>query len=109
MDKQLLRLQIYRQELTRSMCWTIKIVLHQPWCTTAGTKYPVCIGSSTTLNASAAGGSGNYYYVWQPSGLITSGSLNITPTSSTTYSVIAYDMNGCPGIPDTISATVYSL
>lgn len=77
--------------------------------TTAGPNYTVCINSSVTFTANATGGSGSYYYLWQPSGLINSGVLNVTPTVSTTYTVYAYDMNGCPGMAETVTATVYSL
>ncbi|MBI2269206.1 MAG: SprB repeat-containing protein, partial [Bacteroidetes bacterium] len=77
--------------------------------TTAGPNDTVCIGQSINLTATASGGAGNYQYVWQPSGAINGGTLNVTPSVNTTYTVIAYDQNGCAGTPGIISAAVYSL
>ncbi|MFY9309867.1 MAG: choice-of-anchor L domain-containing protein [Bacteroidia bacterium] len=77
--------------------------------TTPGSNDTLCPGQSTTLSATAGGGAGNYYYAWQPSGAITNGTLNITPTGNITYTVVAYDQIGCPGTPATVSAIVYSL
>lgn len=77
--------------------------------TIPGANDTLCPGQTTTLSATATGGAGNYYYAWQPSGAITSGTLNITPTSDMTYTVVAYDQIGCPGTTATVSAIVYSL
>jgi gliding motility-associated-like protein len=77
--------------------------------TAAGVNDTVCIGHVGTISASASGGSGNYYYAWQPSGMITSGTLTVTANSSTSYTVVAYDQNGCAGNPDTVSVIAYTL
>ncbi len=77
--------------------------------TIGGANDTLCPGQSTILSATAAGGGGNYYYAWQPSGAINSGTLNITPASNITYTVVAYDQLGCPGTPAAISAVVYSI
>ena len=67
------------------------------------------MGNSGTVTATASGGAGGYYYVWQTSGAINGGIYNVTPTSNTTYTVTAYDADGCAGTPDTVSAIVYNL
>ncbi|MGB3949052.1 MAG: PKD domain-containing protein, partial [Bacteroidia bacterium] len=69
----------------------------------------VCLGQSSLLSATATGGAGNYYYAWQPSGAINSGSITITPTSDVTYTVVAFDGLGCSGTSNTISTIVYTL
>jgi PKD repeat protein len=74
-----------------------------------GVNDTICLGQSGTITASASGGSGNYYYVWQPLSVTNSGTLNITPTSNTNYTVVAFDQNGCAGLPDTVKAIVFSL
>jgi gliding motility-associated-like protein len=77
--------------------------------TTGGPNDTLCLGQSGTLSATAIGGTGNYHYAWQPSAANTLGTLFITPASSTTYTVIAYDQFGCPGTPASTSAIVLTL
>jgi gliding motility-associated-like protein len=69
----------------------------------------ICLGQSASLVASANGGAGNYYYVWQPVNVTNSGTLSVNPTSNTNYTVVAFDQNGCAGLPDTVKAVVYKL
>ncbi|MDO9188068.1 MAG: PKD domain-containing protein [Bacteroidia bacterium] len=87
------------------------LVLTQPTqvITSTGVNDTVCVGQTGIISATAIGGLGNYYYGWQPSGAITSGTLPITPTSDVTYTVVAYDQNGCAGTPATTDAIVYTL
>lgn len=86
-------------------------VLTQPTqvITMAGQNDTICLGSSGSVSATASGGAGNYYFAWQPSGAINAGTFAITPSANTTYTVVAIDMNGCAGTPDTVSAIIYSL
>ncbi|MES2593215.1 MAG: PKD domain-containing protein [Bacteroidota bacterium] len=77
--------------------------------TTGGINDTVCLGQSGVVTATATGGAGNYYYAWLPSNTVNSGTLNATPSSTSTYTVIAYDQNGCAGTSDTTSIVVYSL
>jgi len=90
---------------------SLSMILTQPTqiITTAGMNDTICLGSSGTVSALASGGAGGYYYVWQPTSVINAGSYTVTPTSSTTYTVVAYDANGCAGAPATVSAIVYNL
>ena len=90
---------------------TASVVLIAPTAvvTLAGATDTLCIGQTGTLSANASGGAGGYTYAWQPSGAVTSGTLSVSPTSSTTYTVVAFDQNGCPGNQDTIPIVVYNL
>ncbi|MES2131390.1 MAG: PKD domain-containing protein [Bacteroidota bacterium] len=91
---------------------TRSVTLTQPAqiITTAGLNDTICINQAGLVTATATGGQGNYYYAWQPLGVINSGTLNINPATVTTnYTVVAYDQNGCPGTSDTVRAVVYSL
>jgi hypothetical protein len=64
----------------------------------------LCSGATTVLTAvpSVAGGS----FLWSPGGEITS-SINVSPSSNTTYSVI-YTLNGCASLPALSLVTVTS-
>ncbi|MDO9188065.1 MAG: PKD domain-containing protein [Bacteroidia bacterium] len=90
---------------------TIDVLIKQPIqvITQALANDTLCLGQTGSLSATAIGGAGNYYYAWQPSGAITSGTLPITPTSNTTYTVVAFDQIGCAGTPDSVTAIVYNL
>lgn len=77
--------------------------------TTVSNNDTLCLGQSTTFTATAVGGVGGYYYAWSPSGVINGGTLTISPTADITYTVIAYDQLGCPGVADTVSAKIYAL
>ncbi|MGZ3866180.1 MAG: PKD domain-containing protein, partial [Bacteroidia bacterium] len=87
------------------------VTINQPLqvLTSVGGNDTVCMGNIGAVTASASGGSGNYYYTWQPSGAITSGTYTVNATSNATYTVVAYDQNGCAGNPATVSVIVYSL
>lgn len=77
--------------------------------TVSGGNDTICLGQSVTLSATATGGSGNYYYAWQPSGAINSGTLPMTPTGDDTYYVVAFDQTGCQGVSTSIDIKVYTL
>lgn len=77
--------------------------------TNAGNNDTICLGQEVTLNATAFGGVGDYYYIWSPLDSVNFGTLITKPTANTTYTVTAYDKNGCPGTKDTVSALLYTL
>ena len=54
---------------------------------------PNCYGDQTTLTANANGGTTDYSYAWS-SGESTS-SITVSPTATTTYTVIVTDANNC--------------
>ncbi|MCS7085737.1 MAG: hypothetical protein NZ534_06655, partial [Bacteroidia bacterium] len=65
---------------------------------TASASNPViCAGQSTTLTAS---GQGNLTYTWSAPGnpnFAVGASINVSPSTTTTYSVLGVDANGCGG------------
>ncbi|MBI1225086.1 MAG: hypothetical protein GC192_07585 [Bacteroidetes bacterium] len=54
----------------------------------------ICVGESTTISASASGGSGSFSYDWS-NGLGNGISHNITPSITTTYTVTVTSSGGC--------------
>lgn len=79
-----------------------------PVITVASTNDTICRGSSTNISATGSGGSGSYFYVWD-NGLGVGQNQNVAPQSTTSYIVTAYDLNGCPGNPDTVVVGIIKL
>lgn len=72
------------------------IILNQPSQIT-GTITPltiICPNASVDLSVTAAGGTGNYTYLWNPNGQITD-SITEFPISNQFYSCVISDNNGC--------------
>jgi gliding motility-associated-like protein len=85
---------------------SVTIVVNQLPNVTVSTNAAICIGASTTITASGATN-----YSWSPStGLDNANVSNPTanPTSTTTYTVIATDNNGCSDL-DSTTVTVNPL
>ena len=72
-----------------------------PYCDVvadAGPDAEICYGSCHDLEASATGGSGNYYYQWD-NGLGVSATHQVCPSTTTTYSVTVTDLTtGCTDV-----------
>ena len=71
----------------------------------------VAAGNSTTLNAVAGGGSGNYSYHWQPAALLLNPEASTTQTlplnQSTAFVVRVTDISAtCQSLPDTVIVVV---
>ncbi|HLG36226.1 MAG TPA: PKD domain-containing protein [Bacteroidia bacterium] len=65
----------------------------------------ICLGSSVTLAANAAGGTPGYTYFWSPSGDLTPTST-VSPVVTTPYTVTVTDANGCQVTSSAIIITV---
>lgn len=66
----------------------------------AGSDQSICNSGSTVIGASPAstGGTGPYTYSWSPVGGIAGSTLEnptVTPTTTTTYTLVVTDQNGC--------------
>ena len=71
-----------------------------PLIVTAMADVSICSGASVTLTATSAGGTGAVSYAWSPLG------PNVSPTVTTTFSVIATDANGCTSAADQVDVNV---
>lgn len=72
----------------------------------------VCPGFTATINAVATGGNGGpyaYSWTWAPNGSSNFQSINVTPTTTTTYYVTASDNCGTPVVVDSVLITVNPL
>ena len=65
----------------------------------------ICPGKISVLNASSTGGTPGYSYTWEP-GSFNGASISVSPSTSTTYSVIATDANGCSSATGTFTVTI---
>lgn len=81
---------------------TVTVIVNPLPVVDAGANQFICFGSSATLNAS--GGSS---YTWLPGGM-TGGSVTVSPSGSTTYTVIATNADGCTS-SDVVTVNVGSL
>lgn len=54
----------------------------------------ICSGQPSNLSTNAGGGVGPYNYGWMPGPMI-GANQTVTPTATTTYSVVVTDVNGC--------------
>lgn len=68
----------------------------------------ICPNDTITLSASATGGNGNYFFVWDQ-GLGVGSTHDVSPNQTTDYSVIAYDSTGCASEEVTVSIEVREL
>ncbi|MFH1005123.1 MAG: SBBP repeat-containing protein, partial [Bacteroidota bacterium] len=76
----------------------VRFGVYSPPSVNAGDALTICNGSSTTLSVTTTGGTLPYTYQWSPAaGLDNTTALNpiATPTTTTTYTVLVTDANGC--------------
>jgi gliding motility-associated-like protein len=78
-----------------------------PLVTVTANPASICSGQNIGLTATGADGNGGpYTYNWNP-GDFTGSPFNVSPTTTTTYTVIAMDnLNGCPSLPFNVEVTV---
>ncbi|MCO6499399.1 MAG: PKD domain-containing protein [Vicingus serpentipes] len=72
-----------------------------PTVTSTGTT-SICDGDATPINATAVGGDGNYTFSWNGGALNGAGPHSVFPTTTTTYTVLVVDGNGCKDSADAI-------
>lgn len=60
----------------------------------SGAPNSICSGQQVALSANAGGGVPTYTVIWTP-GNLTGANQNVAPTSTTTYSAVVTDANGC--------------
>ena len=65
----------------------------------------LCAGDTVSLTATPVGGTPAYTYIWTP-GPLNGQTISVNPTSSTTYSVITTDANGCTSITQVFSLSI---
>jgi gliding motility-associated-like protein len=83
----------------------VTITQPQQLVITPGPAVTICIGQSTTLTATATGGTAPYSFTWNP-GNLTGSSVSVSPTTTTTYTVTATDANNCTAVQQTLVVTV---
>ena len=71
----------------------------------AGADDQICDGESTTLSATATGGTAPYSFTWS-NGLGNGATQTVSTSSTTTYTVTVTDANGCMDTDD-VTITVY--
>jgi gliding motility-associated-like protein len=84
---------------------------------TTSSNATICSGNSTTLTASAAGGTSAYSYTWNP-GNVSGASAAVTPAATSQFTCTVNDANGCAvtqtvgitvGLPLTVAASSQSI
>jgi gliding motility-associated-like protein len=85
---------------------TVQVTEPPPVMLSVSPSQTICFGQSTNIYAFANGGIPPYTYTWSVPGLISTGPHSVSPTSTTIYSVIAQDANGCASLPQTIAINV---
>jgi len=71
----------------------VVVVKPKPFLTT-GPDQVICAGQSATLQATAGNGTPPYAFLWTP-GPSANNPYTVTPTVTTTYTVVVTDANGC--------------
>lgn len=71
-----------------------------PLLLAAGPDTSVCAGATVLLQTNATGGTPGYTYAWSPEG------PSVAPQTTTTYTVVATDANGCTSAPASATVTV---
>ena len=83
----------------------VVVTVRPPLTIAAGPPKSFCPGDTATISASATGGDGTYFYLWSPGGATTS-SIQVTPVTTTVYTVVINDGCGTPAVKDSVTITV---
>jgi acetyl esterase/lipase len=82
-----------------------------PVATVSPAAVSTCSGQSVALTASGSGGLAPYSYQWQPAAAFSqpnSAVSSVSPTQTTTYTLIVTDARGCASQPQTVTVTALS-
>jgi|GEM_PF-4440050 len=67
----------------------------------------MCLGDTTLLTVNVLSGTGPFTYLWNTGD--TTQSIEVSPDTTTIYSVVVTGINGCPSDPDTATVTILPL
>jgi len=84
---------------------TVTVTVSPPITIVMGPQSWMCIGNQANISVTGAGGDGNYAYSWMP-GNESGQNVNVSPTSSTIYTVTVTDNCGSPAVTGTVSVTI---
>ena len=84
---------------------TVTVTVNPALAVVASPNVSICPGSSTQLSATGSGGDGNYTYTWTPAPGA-GNPVNVTPGTTTIYTVTITDGCGTPAATSTVSVTV---
>src|SRR6185312_13982023 len=84
---------------------TITVTVNPPLNITVTPNKAMCPGGTVTIGATGGGGDGTYTYTWAPGGM-TGPSQNVSPASTTTYTVVLNDGCGTPPVTDSVKVIV---
>ena len=88
-------------------CWdtaSVMIIEPSPIATVAQGADTICPNEVANLSSTAFGGVGGYVFYWNNGN--TGATQNVSPSSSSTYTVYAVDANGCIGTTDSVNVLV---
>ena len=68
----------------------------------------ICIGESITIGTRVQGGLAPYSYNWEP-GALNDSAITVSPSVSTSYTIIVKDANNCTVSPKTVNVHVNTL
>ncbi|HXP49563.1 MAG TPA: PKD domain-containing protein, partial [Bacteroidia bacterium] len=83
----------------------VVVTVRPPLTIAAGPPKSFCPGDSAIISATATGGDGSYFYLWSPGGATTS-SIQVTPATTTVYTVVINDGCGTRAVKDSVTITV---
>lgn len=84
--------------------------VNPPLSVTAFGTTSICPGNSTPISALAVGGDGGpYTYTWGPVGTPAGTPVTVSPSTNTTYTVIATDNCGTPPAMDSVTISILPL
>lgn len=90
---------------------TVTVVSGFPTITSISGASTICAGSCTSLSGAASGGAPGYTYTWSPTNGLSDPLLPTTqacPSTTTTYTLTATDVNGCTATASSAVAIIPS-